>query len=113
MILAFLPALNLQKQHFYLGTGLPVGNFTGADSKFNYASQKKWSAQFGIKYVSSEAENKPLDYSGGFFSAITLSLCNQKDETPRCARLIISYFKSSRICNPPLCEICNLVPQIK
>lgn len=69
-----------ENNSLYLGTGFSVGNFSGADINFNYAKQRKWSAQFGIKYVSREAENIPLDYSGGFFSAITLGLSNPKDE---------------------------------
>ena len=69
-----------ENNSLYLGTGLSVGNFNGADINFNYASQRKWSAQFGIKSVSREAENKPNDYFGGIIGAITLGLSDPTDE---------------------------------
>ena len=81
LVVGFSAKAQFAENHsLYLGTGFSVGNFDGADLNINYASQRKWSAQFGIKSVSREAENKPLDYSGGFFSAITLGLGNPKDE---------------------------------
>lgn len=69
-----------ENNSLYLGTGFSVGNYEGGDINFNYASQRKWSAQFGIKSVSREAENKPDDYSGGIIGLITLGLSDPVDE---------------------------------
>lgn len=69
-----------ENNSLYLGTGFSVGNYKGADINFNYASQRNWSAQFGIKSVSREAENKPADFFGGVLGLVTRGFTDPVDK---------------------------------
>ncbi len=69
-----------ENNSLYLGTGFSVGNYKGMDINFNYASQRKWSAQFGIKSVSREAENIPADFFGGVLGLVTRGFTDPIDK---------------------------------
>lgn len=69
-----------ENNSLYLGTGFSVGNYKGMDINFNYASQRNWSAQFGIKSVSREAENRPADFFGGVLGLVTRGFTDPEDK---------------------------------
>jgi hypothetical protein len=69
-----------ENNSLYLGLGPNVGNYSGLDINFNYASQRKWSAQIGIKSGIRGAKNKPDDFSGGILGLLSRGLTNPKDE---------------------------------
>jgi hypothetical protein len=69
-----------ENNSLYLGTGFSLGNYKGADFNFNYASQRSWSAQFGIKSVSREAENRPADFFGGVLGLVTRGFTDPEDK---------------------------------
>ncbi len=69
-----------ENNSLYLGTGFSVGNYKGGDFNFNYASQRSWSAQFGIKSVSREAKNRPADFFGGVLGLVTRGFTDPEDK---------------------------------
>lgn len=69
-----------ENNSLYLGFGPTVGNYSGLDLNFNYAIQRKWSAQIGIKSGIRGAKNKPDDFSGGILGILSRGLTNPKDE---------------------------------
>ncbi|MFN3999906.1 hypothetical protein [Algoriphagus sp.] len=69
-----------ENNSLYLGLGPTVGNYSGLDINFNYAFQRSWSAQIGIKTGIRGAKNKPDDFSGGILGLLTRGLTNPKDE---------------------------------
>jgi hypothetical protein len=69
-----------ENNSLYLGLGPTLGNYSGLDINFNYASQRKWSAQIGIKSGSRASKNKPKDFSGGILGLLSRGLTNPKDE---------------------------------
>lgn len=73
-----------ENHSLYLGLGPTVGNYSGLDINFNYALQRSWSAQIGIKTGVRGAKNKPDDFSGGILGVLSRGLTNPNDE-------IISY----------------------
>lgn len=69
-----------ENNSLYLGTGFSLGNYTGEDFNFNYAWQRNWSAQFGIKSVSREAENRPADFFGGVLGLVSRGFTDPEDK---------------------------------
>lgn len=69
-----------ENHSLYLGIGPTVGNYSGLDINFNYAFQRSWSAQIGIKTGVRGAKNKPDDFSGGILGILSRGLTNPKDD---------------------------------
>lgn len=69
-----------ENNSLYLGLGPNVGNYSGFDINFNYALQRSWSAQIGIKKGVRGAKNKPDNFSGGILGVLSRGLTNPKDE---------------------------------
>ena len=69
-----------ENNSLYLGTGFSLGNYRGADFNLNYASQRSWSAQFGIKSVSRDAENRPADFFGGVLGLVIRGFTDPEDK---------------------------------